>query len=137
VAGRARSRHDPSAYSPARASRGSASTSFHSSIAASGVGSVSVICMTIGRQAICGYTSPGSSPPRLTVRIAAPGLSARVTSAVQVTGIPYRTARAENSLTNIPGPIEICMIPWPADPSTAAIAATSSTSANRLGTGRP
>ena len=32
--------------------------------------------MTIGRHAICGYTSPGSAAPRSTVRSAAPGLSA-------------------------------------------------------------
>ena len=52
--------------------------------------------MTIGRHAICGYTSPGSAAPRTTVRSAAPGLSARATSAVHVTGTPYSTASSEN-----------------------------------------
>src|SRR5436309_3433638 len=60
-----------------------ASTSFHSSIWPSGAGSLRPTCMTMGRHAICGYTSPGSAEARSTVRSAAPGLSRRETRAVQ------------------------------------------------------
>ena len=122
----------------ARSSRGRASTSFHSSTSASGMGSVMLICITIGRQAICGYTSPGSAAPRSTVRSAAPGLSARATSAVQVTGIAVAHRELGELVDEQPGtdgdlhdPLaELARGPTPGHRPRPS-------SANRLGTGRP
>ena len=104
VTSRARSRHAGVAVERRPLLAGTASTSFHTSISANGTGSVMAICITIGRQAICGYTSPGSAAPRSTVRSAAPGLSVRVTSAVQVTGDVVRDGQLGELVEEQPGP---------------------------------
>ncbi len=76
--------------------------------------------------------------PRSTVRSAAPGLSARATSAVQVTGMPLRTASSENWSSQQPGPDRhLARRPCRARRAPTRSRTTSSTSANRLGTGRP
>ncbi len=94
-------------------------------------------CITNGRQATCGQTSPPRAAVASRIEAAPPSPHIPESSAVQDTGRPVDCEISANWSMKRSAPTVACMTPWPTSPMVAASASISAWAARRLGTGLP